>query len=95
MTGGVIYQRLQPEMGLTKEAISRRMAIGAKVSIQTLNKQGKEDINELLTQYISLLKEHNQAAEASLLEALLPNLSEHFVQIVPIKEQADPSISTE
>lgn len=95
MTGGVIYQRLQPEMGLTKEAISRRMAIGAKVSIQALNKQGMADINELLTQYISLLKEHDQVTEASQLEALLQNPGEHFVQIVPIKEQADPSISTE
>lgn len=95
MTGGVIYQRLQPEMGLTNEAISRRMAIGAKVSIQALNKQGMADINELLTQYISLLKEHDQVTEASQLEALLQNPGEHFVQIVPIKEQADPSISTE
>ena len=95
MTGGVIYQRLQPKMGLTIEAISRRMAIGAKVSIQPLNKQGMEDINELLTQYIGLLREHNQVTEASQLEALLPSLSDHFVQIVPIKEQADPSISTE
>lgn len=95
MTGGVIYHRLQPEMGLTQEAVSRRMAIGAKVSIQALNKQGIDDINELLTQYITLLKEHDQELEATQLKALLQDPTQHFVQIVPIKEQADPSISTE
>ena len=95
MTGGVIYHRLQPEMGLTQEAISRRMAIGAKVSIQTLNKQGISDVNELLSQYIAILIDHDQELEASRLESLLQNPAEHFVQIVPIKEQADPSISTE
>ena len=95
MTGGVIYQRLQPEMGLTKEAISRRMAIGAKVSIQPLTKKGIADIQELLTQYVTILKEQDQLTEASQIEALLQNPSENFVQIVPIKEQADPSISTE
>ncbi|MGN1386017.1 MAG: glutamate synthase-related protein [Bacillus sp. (in: firmicutes)] len=95
MTGGVIYHRLQPEMGLTQEAVSRRMAIGAKVLIQALNKQGIDDINELLTQYITLLKEHDQELEATQLKALLQDPTQHFVQIVPIKEQADPSISTE
>lgn len=95
MTGGVIYQRIHTEMGLTKEAILRRMALGAKVSIEQLSEVGTQDIFELLNQYIELLKEQNQEHEAEQLEILLQNPEEHFVQIVPIKEQADPSISTE
>lgn len=95
MTGGVIYQRIQPEMGLTKDALLRRMAIGAKVSIEALSENGKSDVKELLGQYVSLLKEQNQLSEANQLETLLQQPDDHFVQIVPIKEQADPSISTE
>ena len=36
MTGGVIYLRHQPQAGLTKEALQRRIAKGAKVSIESL-----------------------------------------------------------
>ncbi|MED1467134.1 glutamate synthase-related protein [Bacillus salipaludis] len=95
MTGGVVYTRLQPEMGLTKEAIQRRIAKGAKVSVNPLNENGKNDVNELLGQYISLLENDGQVEEAKLLQSLLANLEDHFVQIVPVKEQADPSVSTE
>ena len=34
MTGGVVYQRVQPEMGLTIEAIRNRIAAGSVVEIQ-------------------------------------------------------------
>ncbi|MCQ6281183.1 glutamate synthase-related protein [Bacillus sp. EB600] len=95
MTGGAVYIRHQPEMGLTKDAIQRRIAKGAKVSISDLNAHGKQDIKELLGQYIALLEKDGQVAEATLLKALLENPEEHFVQITPVKEQADPSVSTE
>ncbi|WP_026089314.1 MULTISPECIES: glutamate synthase-related protein [Bacillus] len=95
MTGGVIYQRIQPEMGLTKEAISRRIAIGAKVTIEPLSPSGKEDVRVLLTQYTTLLQEQGQESEAKKITELLLKAEDHFVQIVPTKEQTDPSISTE
>ena len=95
MTGGVIYLRHQPQAGLTKEAIQRRIAKGAKVNIESLNEQGLNDIQDLLGKYVSLLKEQGQIDEADSLEQLLQEPSEHFVQIVPVKEQADPSVSTE
>ena len=95
MTGGVVYLRHQPQAGLTKEALQRRIAKGAKVSIEPLNEKGIEDINELLSQYVALLKEQSQLDEAASLEELLQDPSKHFVQIVPVKEQADPSVSTE
>ncbi len=95
MTGGVIYLRHQPQAGLTKEALQRRIAKGAKVNIESLNEQGLNDIQDLLGKYVSLLKEQGQIDEADSLEQLLQEPSEHFVQIVPVKEQADPSVSTE
>ena len=37
MTGGVVYLRLQPEMGLDLAALKRRLAKGAKVGMSRLN----------------------------------------------------------
>ncbi|MED4229020.1 glutamate synthase-related protein [Neobacillus cucumis] len=95
MTGGVVYVRHQPEMGLTKDAITRRVAKGAKVSVVNLNENGKKDINELLGKYTELLAQNGQSKEANDLRKLLENPENHFVQILPVKEQADPSVSTE
>jgi glutamate synthase (NADPH/NADH) large chain len=95
MTGGAVYIRHQPEMGLTKEAIGRRIAKGAKVNVSELNARGKQDVVELLNQYIELLEKDGQVEEATNLKALLDNTEEHFIQISPVKEQADPSVSTE
>ena len=95
MTGGVIYQRYLPERGLTKDAIQRRIAKGALVSIEQLNSTGVNDVTELLTRYANILKENGQHAEAKELAQLLNNPSQHFIQIVPVKTQADPSVSTE
>lgn len=95
MTGGVVYLRHQPEMGLTKDAIRRRIAKGAKVSLTSITEKGKSDINELLGNYITMLKEQGQTEEANQLALLLTDIEQHFVQIVPVKEQADPSVSTE
>ncbi|MED3623742.1 glutamate synthase-related protein [Neobacillus thermocopriae] len=95
MTGGVVYIRQQPEMGLTKKAIERRIAKGAKVSIEELNEKGKQDVLELLTKYANLLESNGQAEEAEQLQCLIQAPEKHFVQIVPVKEQADPSVSTE
>lgn len=95
MTGGVVYLRHQPEMGLTKEAIQRRIAKGAKVSVTALSEKGIADLNELLGKYVQALEDQGQTEEAASLALLLKNPGEHFVQVVPVKEQADPSVSTE
>ncbi|MCL6573016.1 MAG: glutamate synthase, partial [Bacillus sp. (in: Bacteria)] len=95
MTGGVVYIRHQPEIGLTKEAIKRRIAIGAKVSITELTNNGKQDIHELLSKYSTILEQNGQVEEANKLRILLTTPENHFVQILPVREQADPSVSTE
>jgi len=95
MTGGVVYVRIQPEMGLTKEALQRRIAKGAKVSLSPLGDKGKTDVQELLQKYTQLLSEDGQNNEANEILSLLKSPQEHFLQILPVKEQADPSVSTE
>ncbi|WP_078408468.1 glutamate synthase-related protein [Priestia abyssalis] len=95
MTGGVIYLRHQPELGLTKEALQRRIAKGAKVSIMPLNKKGISDIKELLTIYRDALNTQGQIEEAKEIDTLLQQPENYFLQVIPTKEQADPSVSTE
>ncbi|WP_110114327.1 glutamate synthase-related protein [Bacillus sp. CGMCC 1.16541] len=95
MTGGVIYLRHQPEMGLTKRALQRRIAKGAKVTIQPLTETGLSDVKELLSFYVEALTKDGQYEEATKIEGLLQDPAQHFLQVNPSKEQADPSVSTE
>ncbi|MNI04461.1 Glutamate synthase [NADPH] large chain [compost metagenome] len=95
MTGGVIYQRLVPEMGFDIPAIERRVAKGAKVKIEPIGAQSKKDLTELLTAYHSELAGSNQAEAAAIVADLLNNLEENFVRIAPVGLQADQSVATE
>jgi glutamate synthase (NADPH) large chain len=95
MTGGVVYLRHQPEVGLTKASLQKRIAKGANVSIQTLSNKGIDDLTELLTKYKDVLTENGQTEEAEIIANLLADPEEHFLQVIPTKLQADPSVSTE
>ena len=95
MTGGVVYQRLVPEMGLTREAIARRIAKGAKVNIVPLDDRGRSDLQELLGIYMEELNKSGQREAAAKIEALLSDLDRHFVSIKPVTMQADQSVATE
>ncbi|MBM6616443.1 glutamate synthase-related protein [Bacillus suaedaesalsae] len=95
MTGGAVYLRHDPTVGLTKEKLTSRLAKGAKVTITSLSKKGLEDVVDLLTSYVQVLKDHEQWEEVSYIEGLLQHPEEHFLQVVPVKEQADPAVSTE
>lgn len=83
MTGGVIYQRIQPEFGLTAEAIKRRLAAGTMVEVQPMDEYGAEDVRELLGHYIQVLENNNQAEATENLYPLLANPLVHFVKIAP------------
>ncbi|RMG73409.1 MAG: glutamate synthase [Chloroflexi bacterium] len=83
MSGGVIYQRVQPEMGLTIEALRRRIAKGSMVEIFPLDEQGVADITELLGHYIHTLEVNNQAEATQHLYKLLRHPQDHFVKIAP------------
>ncbi|MEF3313555.1 glutamate synthase-related protein [Paenibacillus sp. GYB004] len=95
MTGGVIYQRLVPEMGLDTQAIERRIAKGAKVSIQPLGTQSRADLTGLLAAYREELQVSGQTEAAARIEALLGDLDANFVRISPVGMQADQSVATE
>lgn len=95
MTGGVVYLRHQPEVGLTKGALQRRIAKGAQVSVQPLSNKGLDDLTELLAKYKDVLTKHGQTEEAEIIAHLLADPNEHFLQVIPTKLQADPSVSTE
>jgi glutamate synthase (NADPH/NADH) large chain len=83
MSGGVLYQRIQPEMNLTHEAIRRRIAAGATVEITALDEQGVQDVTELLREYIHALEDNNQPEAAQHLYGLLAHPQAHFVKIAP------------
>jgi glutamate synthase (NADPH/NADH) large chain len=81
MSGGVIYQRVQPEMGLDIDAIRRRIAKGATVEIFPLDTQDIEHIRELLGDYMVTLQQYNQGKEIDHLYPLLDHPEAHFVKI--------------
>ncbi len=83
MSGGVIYQRFQPEMNLTIDAIKRRIAKGATVEISWLDEQGISDVRDLLGAYIHTLEANNQENEVAHLKAILSRPQDHFVKIAP------------
>lgn len=83
MTGGVIYQRLQPEMKLDIPAIERRIAKGSIVTIMPLDEKGVDDVRELLNIYIETLEMNNQPEAVEHLYALLKRPQDHFVKIAP------------
>ena len=83
MTGGVVYQRVQPKMGLTIDAIRNRIAAGSVVQIHPLDDDGEDDLRELLNAYIRTLEENHQSRAAEPLYALLRRPGDHFVKIAP------------
>jgi len=83
MTGGVVYQRVQPEMNLTIDAIRRRIAPGSVVDIFPLDERAIDDVHELLTTYIQTLEFNNQAERVEHLYPLLRRPQNHFVKLAP------------
>jgi glutamate synthase (NADPH/NADH) large chain len=81
MSGGVIYQRIQPEMNLTIDAIRNRLAEGALVDIFPMDERGIDDVRELMNIYIQTLEVNNQADAAGHLYDLMQYPAEHFVKI--------------
>lgn len=82
MTGGVIYQRIQPELGLTVEAIERRIAKGAVLKILALDEQSEADVRDLISTYIHTLEVYNQPESTRHLYDLLRNPAKHFVRLI-------------
>jgi glutamate synthase (NADPH/NADH) large chain len=84
MTGGVVYLRLDEEMGLDIDALKRRLAKGAEVEIVPLNTgEDEKNVREMLTKYIDVLSQHEQKEEADAMRRLLRDWQNSFVKTVP------------
>lgn len=90
MTDGVIYQCLYPEYNFDRQALKRRLARGADVSIRAVSGKGLEDIRRLLERYIVELENSFHNDEAQAVWALLQEARQRFVMIIP-NPQRPPS----
>jgi len=95
MTGGTVYLRLAPEMGLTDVALRKRIAKGAKVSLRYLDGSADNDVIELLTTYARELKKSGQHALAKALTPLIAKPADHFMMVKPGADITDQDIATE
>lgn len=95
MTGGRVYLRVNPGMGLTESALRRRLAKGAKVRLSALDRQGEIDVENLLLSYHRELRQSGQVEAAKALSLLLASPSEHFRMVEPGAEQTDQDVATE
>ena len=89
MTGGVIYQRIQPEMNLTVDAIRSRIAPGATVDIFPLDDEGIADVQELLDTYITTLEDNRQADSVQHLYNLKSRPQDYFIRISPLEHEPE------
>jgi glutamate synthase (NADPH) large chain len=95
MTGGVLYLHVQPQMGLDREAIRRRIARGAQVRLLDVTEIDEVNLRELLTAYAGELARSNQPAEAGDAAGLLRNWRTAFIKVQPASQIVDQAISTE
>jgi glutamate synthase (NADPH) large chain len=94
MTGGRVYVR-QNAFGIDRAAIERRLGKGAKVELKDLDNEALFDLDDLLGGYAKELEATGQGDEAKRVLDLASDATSNFLMIVPLKVQADPSISTE
>jgi len=85
MTGGVLYLRLWPEMGLDMAAIRRRIARGANVTLGPVTAEDGVNLSELLDAYAGELARNHQHVEAEKVRALYNDWERRFVKITPCK----------
>ncbi len=96
MTGGVVYLRVQEEMGLTVEVLESRIAKGAKIGLYPLSDQGKIELKSLLNVYYQSLIQFEQIEEAEIIYNLISdNIGKHFIQAMPIRQKEDDLVVTE
>ncbi|MBE3583143.1 MAG: glutamate synthase [Limnochordaceae bacterium] len=95
MTGGRVYLHFWPEMGLTEEALRRRLAQGARVRLEGLDAEGRADVVALLSAYVQALADSGQPDEAALVAGWGQAPEQHFRQVVPQIGPVEAEISTE
>ena len=86
MTGGVVYLLIDEELGLTKDALRRRLAAGAQVRLEAVTEADAANLSELLGHYRAALAEGLQHAGAEEVSALARDWRSRFVKVVPAKK---------
>jgi glutamate synthase (NADPH) large chain len=95
MTGGVVYVRHEPELGLDEAAIRRRFARAARVALRPLDAVGEHDLTELLGAYELELAMSGQPEAAQDVARLARDARWCFRAVVPEGLQGDQDVSTE
>jgi glutamate synthase (NADPH/NADH) large chain len=98
MTGGVVYIKLTPAMGLDRAAVQRRIGRGAKVAVADIHDKDKQNIAELLTVYGLELRNSDQHDAADRMDTLMHAMltgETQFVKVQPVNMQVDQTIATE
>ena len=98
MTGGVVYIKLTPDMGLDRDAVLRRIGRGAKVAVADIHDKDKANIADLLSVYAGELRVSDQHAEAAKINDLINAMilgDVQFVKVQPVNMQVDQSVATE
>ncbi|RII28711.1 MAG: glutamate synthase [Geobacter sp.] len=95
MTGGTVYCHLDEELGMTRDAIRRRLARGASVEIRDLEEGDIAQIEELLLVYHRELIHAHQEDEADWVESAIARCRSRFVKIVPVAGDVPPRLITE
>lgn len=96
MTGGVVYLALWPDLGLTLEDLSRRVARDARCRIEpSLGADDVRTIGVLLAEYADLLDESTQTSEAKIVRDLARQADGRFVALWPEALQVSQDLTTE
>ncbi len=95
MTGGVVYLRLQPQLGFDEAAIRRRLAKSARVELCPVTEEDWVSIQGLLHAYGQELTLSNQQKAAEYVQGLIEAGPADFVKLVPLRQQADQNVVTE
>jgi glutamate synthase (NADPH/NADH) large chain len=95
MTGGVLYLRPQPHLNFDRDAIRRRVARGARITLSDVDQSDEANLRELLTAYSDELLSSHQPHEADRILDLLQDWRRNFVKIEPVNLQVKQSVSTE
>jgi glutamate synthase (NADPH/NADH) large chain len=85
MTGGLVYQMLTPAMGFGVETLRKRVAKGASVRIERLERADAQELHDLLVHYIEALEQTQQHETAQRIRLLSQEhiLLSRFVKVVP------------
>jgi glutamate synthase (NADPH/NADH) large chain len=95
MTGGVVYLRLLPQLGLDRAALVRRIAKGAKVRLREAEPADQHNLAALLGAYADQLDRSGQGDEATRIRGIAARWASEFLVVVPASQLVDQSVSTE